>query len=882
MNTPPWTRLFLGLFCFLLLWAGPVQAAGEPPSTTLPFDVFYEDGSRLDVATVAAPAMAARFRPATLADVGLGYTARTIWLRLRLHNPGSVPLARYLELGPPRLQDVRFYQPSAEGGWSELRSGLAVPVAERVLPSRQTLFPVLLAPGEQRLVYARISSHNAIMLKNRLWEPLGFHQAERRVDLINGIQFGALFLFVLYALTLFASTRDPAFFYFSLMVASVGMNDVSIFQYGYEFLWPGAADWNLRTPGVFVALAMFASSQLIRRLLLTRQQFPRWDRSLFLLASALLLSVPALLLFDYLRVVQVVNWLSVLAILLGFTVTVHAIVRGVRGARLLLLAFLLSWVTGLMRLGQILKLVPPDFFSDFSLNLSMILSGMITVVVMLQKVGQLQKERESAQQQALRAGIEARLQVERDVQRRTDELRLAKEVAEETSRAKSTFLAHLSHELRTPLHSILGYSSLILDASASSMERRRIEAVQRSGWHLLALIDELMDYARGEAGRLQLDPRPTYLRALLETVTDEAEVLARDRSVILGTVLPPELPPVVCVDGVRLRQVLSNLISNACRHSGGSRVTLEVDVEGGQDPEAPVRLWFGVRDNGVGIAPRDRERIFHPFEQARDDHRERAGMGLGLAIARQLVTLMGGELVCQAPALGGSLFRFSIQVVREQEQPLPLTLSRSLRRYAGPTRRLLVVDDMTENCQLLADILAAAGFEAVLAESGEKALDLLGAQDFDLVITDQLMPDMDGWELLRRARAAGRGQPFVLLSAAAPLPPTEWPLQLGFAASLLKPCPPDRLLDVLGQQLGLLWEELPVPPEAELQDGGELPDLVELAWLRSAVADGRITDIEDWVDRMLRERPETGRLVLAVRESLRRMDLAGIDSLIPA
>lgn len=678
--------------------------------------ILRDASAALTIADVASGAQRDDFRPARPADLAPGYTNDAIWVRVTLRNSSSSPVERYLEVGPPRLHDIRVYE-TVDGRFRERRAGLRVPVGERELYSRQSVFPLALMPGEMKTLHVRIASGNAVMVSARLWQPARFYGDERLVDLVNGIQFGAIFLFSLYSLLLFVTTRDDAFLYFCVAMAGYGFYDVAILQYGYEFFWPMSPDWSQRGPGVFLAITIAASTRLFSRLLQLPAQLPWMAAVMAGMSWLALILVPAMLVLPYGKVVPVINLMALLTVVFSLAVTVRSVIKRERNAGLLLLAFVMFWFTSMLRLSQIFGLLPHDLWVDYSQSWSMVLSGALMAVVLADSVRQIRAEREQAQADMLAERVASSARLERQVRERTAELLEAKEQAEDASRAKSTFLAHMSHELRTSLHSILGYSRLVLESDLDAADRRRVEAVQRSGAHLLALIDEVLDYARGEAGRLQLEPRPVYLGALLESAVEDALPLARAEGVDLHAVLDPSLPPVVLADAGRLRQVLGNLLANACRHSQGSRVSLEVKVLPEPGLSGQVALWLAVRDNGIGIPAAARDRIFSPFEQVAATATSR-GVGLGLPIAHQLVQLMGSHLVCECPPEGGSLFHFRICLPLASEADLaPVHVPLSFGRYQGPVRRILIVDDIAENRALLADILASAGFDLALAAS---------------------------------------------------------------------------------------------------------------------------------------------------------------------
>lgn len=847
--------------------------------------LFLDPSARMTINDVVVKQHQGKLYPAQQKDLAPGYTRNAIWVAVRLRNATPVTQTRFIEVSPPRLRDIRLFMPGQEG-WTVMTSGISMPVDRRPVHSRQPVFPLELAPGEVRDIFIRISSGNAVMISVRLWQPEAFHADERKVDLVNGIQFGAIFLFSLYSLLLFFSTRDQVFLFFFISMAAYGFYDVAILQYGFEFLWPGQTEWSMRSPGVFLAAAVASTAMLISRLLQTERHFPVQGRIMLVLALISVMLVPLQLLLPYDRVVPLTNLLALVLVVFSLTITVLAVWRRQRNAVWMMFAFVLLWFTSLLRIVQIFGLVPHDLWVDYAQSWSMVLSGAILAGVIADIVRQLRIERTQAREAVLTEREQSAQRLEHEVESRTLELVEAKERAEEASRAKSTFLAHMSHELRTPLHSILGYSRLAMDSALSAVDRKRLEAVQRSGRHLLSLIDELLDYARGEAGRLRLELRPVYLQALLESAVEDALPLAQAAGADLHAVLDPALPPVVLVDAVRLQQVLANLLSNACHHSQASRISLEVRrlPERNGSPDS-VTLWFGVRDNGTGIPAEAQVRIFSPFEQVEATVTSR-GVGLGLPIAHQLVALMDGELQCESDTNGGSLFSFTITLALADESALvPVAGPLGLHRYEGRIRRILVVDDIPENRALLADILASAGFDLALAGSGEEALARLASEAFDAVIIDQFMPGLSGWQVLRRARERNVSLPFLLLSATRPMPPVDWPIHLVFSAVLIKPVDQDALLKTLGRVLGLTWgaeDTMPrhaclKPPQFWVKPSAEL-----LLPLREALDLGQVTDIEEWVDQLLLAHPESAEFAQLVRDAVRRLDFAFIRRLLDA
>lgn len=847
------------------LYSGYAQGLDLTPH----LQVFRDPSARLDIHEVVARYDKGHFRPTRQQDLAFGYSRDAIWATLEFSNRGTEPVTRYLEVGPPRLQDIRLYYATGNGRFRELRAGLQVRVADRLLPTRQSAFALEFAPGEHRRLFVRVQSENSMTLDLRLWQPTDFLETTRDVDLLNGMQFGALLLFSLYAFVAAVAMRNRSHLYFGMTLLCHATYDVTILQYGYEYLWRDSPDWALRGPGVILALATFSLGMLLAELLETRQRMRGWDRALRGAALLGLCYLPGMLLGDYAMWVQWLNYLVLLQLLFTIGATVQAVVSGYPGAVLLLGAFLPLWFTSLLRMGQILGLLPHSAMAEYSQGWSMVLGGLLMALLQADRVRKLNAEREDARRALLRVQVNAREEAEQAVAERTRELVRARDAAEASSRAKSAFLTQLSHELRTPLHSILGYSGLMRAETDDTESQRRLDAIRRSGLHLLQLIDGLLDYARGEAGRLQLELQPLRLREFLESVADETRELAAGQGMTLELQADPALPSALRLDGTRLRQVLINLVANACRHSRGRHIRLEARPEPARRPGL-LRVTLVVSDDGVGIPEADRERIFAPFEQGREG--DSRGIGLGLAISRQLVTLMGGELVLE-PAPVGSRFRMTLEA-EAVDLPAPSTTLRApgARRYVGPLRRLLVVDDEADSREVLAAMLLAQGFQVEVAPDADTALALLAADGIHLVLTDQRMPGLDGAGLLAEARRRGLRQPFVLVSASAGEAPAE---AGGFAALLSKPLHQETLVATVSRLLGLAWLE-PTPPAAAAL---RLPPAALLQELHDAAAEGRLSDIEDWMEAAETRHPEALDFIRTVRDAARRLDLAAIAAM---
>lgn len=467
----------------------------------------------------------------------------------------------------------------------------------------------------------------------------------------------------------------------------------------------------------------------------------------------------------------------------------------------------------------------------------MVFLGMATWWLVLNNESRHIAQEESARQTLL-------LQREIEQHRITDsQLQEARDQADRANLAKSRFLSDMSHEIRTPLNSILGYAQILRrDPAIPTHRRNAVDTIQRSGEHLAALIDDILDISRIEARKFELKRTPIHFAAFVEQLVQMFKPQAEDRGLAFRCQIVDPLPPRIRGDEKRVGQILINLLGNALKFTHSGQVLLRIGYSG-------EIARFQVIDTGEGIAPDQIENIFQPFQRAGNGRGNAvAGAGLGLTISKILAGIMGGELTVESEVGKGSCFTVRLYLPTLGTYDDLGDDDEDIVGYAGVRRKILIVDDQIEHRVLLESVLSPLGFDIEQAENGQDCVEKACDPPPDLILMDIVMSGMNGLDAANRLRAAGCHKPIIVISANAFPGDRQQASLAGCDDFLAKPIHITALLARIKLHLGLRWlyrgdDESDTPPihEAQLI----VPPNEQLNSLRAAVRIGDLRSLDD-------------------------------------
>jgi len=709
-----------------------------------------------------------------------GFTNSIYWFRTEINTSQVLPVY-FLEIGYALLDELDVYLIKNDTPVQHWRGGNALPISQREFKHRLPVFLLQLENNQKYDLYIRVRSTNAMQVPLTLWEERAFWQADQVNVALNSAYFGIVVVMCLYNLFLFMLLREITYLQYVFVIFNIGIFLGQVHGYNHMYLWPSAGEWNTRCLSMAIALSNSSFLMLASAFLNLQSHFPRlfkWHQGFLYVALA---GLAAAFVFPPEWVTPIVTFNVALSSMLQIAF-VFLLWNSGRSARLFFSAWFAIIVgTELMALNKI-GVVERTFLSENLLQIGAVLQAFLLSLALAERIRLLETSKNLTLEALSQATEEAFLYEQREIR------------ATAESRAKSEFLAKMSHEIRTPMNGILGMSELLDKRLTDPTDKHYNSVIYSSGKSLLALINDILDLSKIEAGKMQLEAIGFSIRTLLNDTMRLFEATQEQAHVALHCTIAETVADGRLGDPHRLRQVLINLLSNAFKFTRQGEIRIRVFM---QDAEV---IRFEVADTGIGIAAEAQEKLFNAFEQADTSTTRRyGGTGLGLAICKQLAELMGGETGLVSEIGKGSTFWFTAKLptcellVPERVENEPIQDG-----SAQAPLNILVADDNKVNLMVIKGMLTKLGHSAVLRENGSLAVEAFRQslrQDeakFDCILMDCEMPEMDGFEATAAIRAIHQDHnlqpiPIIALTAHALQENLQRCIQAGMDQALTKP-----------------------------------------------------------------------------------------------
>ncbi|NRB36857.1 MAG: response regulator [Pseudomonadales bacterium] len=712
---------------------------------------------------------------------------RQVWLSLTLSSQLLEKDALIFSMLNVAVAHGRGYILKGNRVLASYRSGTAVPFSELNPPSRLFYMPFDIHPDESiRLILQLDSGVTPSVAASHLWQKDQFLARNDDFIMIYWLYFGVVGTLLLFNVAVFFATRDRVYGYYMLFLFFSLAEFFRIGGFAQALLWPEAGHWNYISLYVFYWLMVASTTLFANQFLdLKQQRFwlycMNWLAAIVLIVCAIILSLSEytvyLLLagpgFIMAEVLYAVNWFN----------SAFMWRRGNDDARNYCLAWLVfyAFVTG--HFFVVIQTIEITAITAITLYAPLIGHAILTLSLFLALV--LKIRRYAEQEQLARA----------------------------ESKAKSDFLAKMSHEIRTPMTGVLGMSELMRDMDLNEEQYKCNDVIYASGKALLTVINDILDYSKIEAGKLEIECIPFDLTKLVWEVLKIFRLKANEKNLELLAYIDPELAPIVEGDPARIRQIMINLLGNAFKFTEKGEVILRLECvkPGHEQSEQSIGrdelIRIAVEDTGIGISEEAQAKLFSAFSQAESfTARKYGGTGLGLSICKQLSELMGGAIGVESTLDKGSTFWLTLGLKPHSGEVIPLPV----KDIALQGKKVLVVDDSASYRQLLASQAKQWGIEVETEEHGEQALARLlagvkGHKAFDLLTTDLNMPTMDGFQLAKAVKAQPElaDLPIVLWTLSHAVPKATELQGSGITLAVEKPLLAFEFHDVLCQVLDL-------------------------------------------------------------------------------
>lgn len=743
--------------------------------------------------------------PATQTMSGIGMPAGVYWLTVELQNSSNQATTMVIEVKSPSLGIVDLYQSTTDGVSVVYNDvGLESPYNTRPSNHRNIVDRLTFPANSTTTLIWRIESKPLVQFKATAWQPEYFFSHDQDGQLLYGMLYGVLLVMTLYNLFLFVSTREKSYYYYVLYVVTAGYMLAADEGHLYQYVLSDTVWSKMAIYAIAYAANMIMFAQFCIHFLNLKKLSPRLTlliRYSAVTSALCLIAIAAtsntLLIYFALASVSLVY---ISALVAGIRVRVAGVISaGNFVIAIMILVFSLI-ATNMASLGLISSSAATDSFSAIGITLMLIFFSL----ALADRINQLQKENIDANNGISKAN-EEKLRVNAElVKSQMARIQLEQQAAQAKaeSRAKSDFLATMSHEIRTPMNNVLEMAESLKLTQLDSNQHRHVKTIEQSGHALLGVINDLQDYAKIEAGQMDLEISSFNLETLIDDCVSTFALNACEKNINFIADIAPDLHPVLRGDTTKLRQIILNLLSNAFKFTEYGDIVLRVH-QTEKTAINCIELHFEIQDSGIGLTDEEQQRLFSPFQQAESSTYGRfGGSGLGLAISKQLAELMDGSIGVNSERGHGANFWFTARLLVDEQPDTDLLRQKSPRLAE---RRVLLVDVNPCSADIIQRMLTSWQMLVTCVDSMPSAIELVtnATQTFDIILSDYQLGDHNGIELAETLAKLDNNRPvcFVLMAISRQLSNQDELTDAGIEIILEKPITTALLHDVVVQAI---------------------------------------------------------------------------------